>query len=112
MTTKAKVVTHIGVGKANAMSVAALENAIGGTPSGTNNDDTRGLVKDMIMNDHVPIGSTSYHGYWLIDSDNECDDVCDQLDRMIQTYTDKRDAIRSGWARRKASKAAGTPWPK
>ncbi len=77
MTTANKVLQQIGVGKANAMRVAKLEQAIGGQASGTNNDATRRLVSEMIEEQEIPIGSSSGHGYWLIDSDAECDEVCD-----------------------------------
>ncbi len=112
MATKVQIISAIPVGKAKAIKVAAFETAIGNVPKGTNNDTTRKEVSDIIVQDGIPIGSTSYHGYWLIDSDAECKAVLDSLDARIATYTKKRDAIKRGWDRRKASKAAGNPWPK
>jgi hypothetical protein len=112
MDKKIQIISAIPVGKANAIKVAAFEAAIGNVPKGTNNDTTRKEVSDIIVQDGIPIGSTSYHGYWLIDSDAECAEVLASIDKTIATYKAKRDAIEAGWNKRKAMKAAGTPWPK
>lgn len=112
MATLNQIIAALPVGKSNGMKVAAFEQAVGNVPKGTNNDTTRGEVADAILNHNIPIGSTTHHGYWLIDSDAECAAVLASLDAMIAAYTAKRNAIQAGWTKRKASKAAGKPWPK
>lgn len=107
-----QIVNAIPVGKNNAVKVPAFEKMIGIENCGTNNDKTRDKVTEAIVEKEIPIGSNPRYGYWLIDSDAECQEVIDRLTRTIDTYTAKRDAIQAGWNRRKASKAAGTPWPK
>jgi hypothetical protein len=112
MATLQQIILLLSVGKANAMNVPAFERAIGNQPSGTNNDQTRREVKDAITSNDIPIGSSSQRGYWLIDSDAECQEIVDRLNATITDCEAKRDAIVCGWTRRRASKASGNPWPK
>jgi len=112
MATLQQIITALPVGKANALKVPDFERIIGNQASGTNNDQTRREVADAILSNEIPIASNPQRGYWLIDSDAECQEVVDRMDAMIRAYQTKRAAIISGWARRKQSKATGTPWPK
>jgi hypothetical protein len=112
MATLQRIVQFLPIGKANAMKVPAFEKAIGNQPSGTNNDQTRREVKDAIINNDIPIGSSSKRGYWLIDSDAECRETVARINATIKDYEAKRNAIIRGWKRRKASKASGNAWPK
>lgn len=112
MATLQQIIFALPVGKANATNVPTFERAVGNQPSGTNNDQTRREVKEAIISNEIPIGSSSQRGYWLIDSDGECQEIVDRLNATIRDYQEKRDAIMRGWARRKASKASGNPWPK
>jgi len=112
MATLQKIIATLPVGKTKAMKVPAFEQAIGNQTKGTNNDQTRREVKSAIHDNEIPIGSSPPIGYWLIDSDAECQEIVDRLDSTIQEYTAKRDAIKRGWQKRKQSKIAGNPWPK
>jgi len=100
------------IGKANAVKVRDFEQAIGNLPAGTNNDQTRREVNDAIMNHEIPIGSNSQHGYWLINSDQECDEVLESLNNTAEKYRQKAEHIRNGWNRRRGSLPTGKPWPK
>ena len=112
MATLRQIILSLPVGKAYAMRVPAFEREIGNEPSGTNNDQTRREVKDAIMGNDIPIGSSSQRGYWLIDSDAECQEIVGRVNATIADYEAKRDAIVRGWTRRRASKRSGNPWPK
>jgi len=112
MATLQQIILALPVGKTNAMKVPVFERAIGNQPSGTNNDQTRREVKEAIVVHDIPIGSSSQRGYWLIDSDAECQEIVDRQNATIRDYKAKRKAIVRGWTRRKASKASGNPWPK
>lgn len=111
MATRNRIITALPVGRSNAIKVRAFGLAVGNPRKGTNDDNTRNEVTALINNEDIPIGS-GHRGYWLIDSDAECAAVLDSIDEKIATYKKKRDAIERGWNRRKASKNAGTPWPK
>jgi len=112
MATLQRIIRSLPIGKANAVKVPAFERAIGNQPSGTNNDQTRREVKEAIISNGIPIGSSSQRGYWLIDSDAECEEIVDRINATIRDYEAKRDAIIRGWRRRRASKASGNAWPK
>ena len=112
MATLQQIITALPVGKANAMKVPDFEQAIGNQPSGTNNDQTRREVKSAIYDNEIPVGSNPHAGYWLIDSDAECQEIVDRLNSTINEFTAKKDAIIRGWQRRKQSKLTVNPWPK
>jgi len=112
MATVQQIITALPVGKNNAQKVATFEQAIGNQNTGTNSDQTRREVKSAIHDHDIPVGSNSHAGYWLIDSDQECQEMIDRLNSTIADCTAKRDAIARGWQKRKQSKLAGAPWPK
>ena len=58
------------VGIKNAQHVADIAQACGFNSYGTNNDDVRSIVTDMVINKKQPIGSCS-KGYFLITSEEE-----------------------------------------
>ena len=107
-----QIIAALPIGKQNAIKVPQIEQIIGNQPSGTNNDKTRNEVVNTIHSHDIPIGSSPNHGYWLIDSDSEYQEVVDRLNATIATYVAKRDSIIRGWNKRKQSKTTGTPWPK
>lgn len=112
MATLGQIISALPVGKAGALRASALEQAIGNQPLGTNNDPTRRDVSEAILSDNIPIGSNPQCGYWLIDSDAECREVVNRINSTIAAFVAKRNAIITGWNRRKQSKSSGTPWPK
>jgi len=112
MATLQQIIDALPVGKKNAMKVSDFEEAIGNEPSGTNNDQTRREVKDAIDHHEIPVGSSPPKGYWLIDSDEEYQEVIDGLNSIIETYTTKRNSITRGWEKRRQSKKTADPWPK
>ena len=112
MATLQQIIAALPIGKTNAMKVPVFEQALGNQASGTNNDQTRREVKSAIYDNEIPIGSSPPVGYWLIDSDVECQEIVDRLDSTIREYTAKRDAIIRGWQKRKQSKLTGNSWPK
>ena len=112
MATLEQIIQHIPVGKGNAMRVSDFEQAIGNQNVGTNNDQTRREVDDAIINHDVPIGSNPQCGYWLINSDDECNEVVTRLKNTAEKYRQKAEHIRNGWNRRRGSLPTGNPWPK
>ncbi|WP_299982107.1 hypothetical protein [Desulfobacula sp.] len=112
MATLQQIIANLPIGKRNAMKVSDFEQTIGNQDSGTNNDQTRREVKSAIYDNDIPVGSSSHAGYWLIDSDEEFQEIIDRLNSTIDQFTAKRDAIERGWQKRKQSKASEKPWPK
>jgi hypothetical protein len=58
------------LGIANAIKIEDIATAIGVSPHGTNNDDVRGWIKDMVVRHSKPIG-TCKNGAFIILNDDE-----------------------------------------
>lgn len=54
----------------NAVNLIDLANAFNIPPKGTNNDDVRGWITDMVINEQKPIG-TCPNGVFIILNDHE-----------------------------------------
>ena|SRR5882757_4695006 len=76
------------LGKINAKAISEIAKAIGVPPKGTNNDDVRGWIKDMIIHHGKPIG-TSKTGAFIILNDVEREEAAQFLERKTSA-----DAVR------------------
>lgn len=104
------MVDALGEGKTNALTGTELEESLG-MPVGNTNEPTRGLTAECILNEEIPIGSNG-HGYFIIDSAQELDEVVASLQSRIDGIERRIEALRRGWARRESSRASGGNWPK
>jgi hypothetical protein len=77
------------VGRNNAIHIADLANNLGFPPNGTNNDDVRRWIKDMVMDLNLPIG-TCRDGVFLFTNEEEREEAV----RFIERRT-KADVIRT-----------------
>ena len=68
------------LGKANAKHIEVIANELGFPPHGTNNDDVRGLIKDMVMNHGRQIG-THTTGAFVILNDQEREEAARYVER-------------------------------
>ena len=64
----------------NAEHIHDIANAIGVPPKGTNNDDVRNCIKDMVINHGKPIG-TCKEGAFLILTDTERENAAQFIER-------------------------------
>jgi len=110
MASKSDLIKALGVGKSSARTGTDLEESLE-MPVGNTNEPTRGLIADCITNDEYPIGSNS-NGYFLIDSDQELQEVVDSLNSRIAGIQSRIAALQKGWNRRRTSKLSGGNWPK
>ena len=90
MATTQHIIAKLPIGKANAIKVPNLERSIGNLSIGTNNDITRSNVRKAILKDRIPIGSCSKSGYYIINSDAECQEVIDKINATIDGYIKKK----------------------
>lgn len=68
------------VGIDNVQNVSTIAHACGYVDYGTNNDDFRAVVTDMVVNQKQPIGSCRY-GYFIFTSLEERQIAIDWVDR-------------------------------
>ncbi len=76
------------LGKNNAKAISQIANAIGVPPKGTNNDDVRGWIKDMVIQHQKPIG-TLKNGAFIILNDAEREEAAQFVERE-----NRADAVR------------------
>ncbi len=68
----------LGINKA--INVYDLATAVGIPPKGTNNDDVRGWITDMVVNEQKQIGTCS-NGVFIILNDSEREIAANFVDR-------------------------------
>lgn len=74
------------VGLNNAQNVATIANACGYDDYGTNNDDFRAIITNMVVNEKLPIGSCR-NGYFLITSEEERQTAINWVNRNKKVET-------------------------
>lgn len=73
----------------NAKHINVIASAIGEPPKGTNNDNVRNWITDMVINHHKPIG-TCDGGAFIILNDDERETAAKFVDR-----NNRADAVRN-----------------
>lgn len=76
------------LGKINAKAISEIAQAIGVPPKGTNNDDVRGWIKDMVIHHGKPIGTLKI-GAFIILNDTEREEAAQFVERE-----NRADAVR------------------
>ncbi len=71
------------VGRDNAIHIADLANNLGFPPNGTNNDDVRRWIKDMVMEMNLPIG-TCQDGAFLFTNEEEREEAACFVERRTR----------------------------
>src|SRR4030042_4323166 len=98
-------------GKANSKHAPQLEHSLG-MDIGHTQEPTRDLIRDAIVSRDYPIGSLPRSGYFLIDTEDELNEVVSNLQGRIDGLQRRIDALRRGWQRRQDSRVSGGNWPK
>jgi hypothetical protein len=73
----------------NAIHVSDLADAVGIPPNGTNNDDVRGWITDMVLNEQKQIG-TCPNGVFIILNDAEREIAAKFVERNNRTEAVRR----------------------
>lgn len=79
------------IGKDNAISSSELAKRLGVNDS-TAWPKTRALIRDLVINEGVPIGSCN-KGYYIITSEKEFNDVIRTLNSRIERTRERRDSL-------------------
>lgn len=75
--------TENAVGRNNAIHISDVANSLGFPPNGTNNDDVRRLITDMVMKRNRPIGSCS-DGVFLFTNEEEREEAARFVERRTK----------------------------
>lgn len=76
----------------NAIHINDIANAINVPDYGTNNDNVRNWIKDMIINHNRPIG-TNRNGAFIITNQDELEAAVSFVDRNSRTEAIRRNGI-------------------
>jgi len=79
---------------------------------GHTQEPTREVIREAIVDQKIPVGSTPQVGYFLINTEAELDEVVKNLEKRIEGLKKRIDGLRDGWQRRVNSRADGGNWPK
>lgn len=68
---------------------------------GVTNEHVRDLIRDMILNQGVCIGSLMWDsGYWIIQDEEELNRVCESLESRADSVRERATALRRNWENR------------
>lgn len=81
-----------GQGMDNAIHIDRIAEEIGVPDYGTNNDNVRNWIKDMVINHNLPIG-TCRRGAYIILNQNELDAAVRFVDRNSRTEAIRRNGV-------------------
>jgi hypothetical protein len=111
MATIDDLISVLADGKGNSQHAYELENVLN-MDAGHTQEPTRDLIRDAIVDHEIPIGSTPQDGYFLIDTEEELNEVVSNLQQRIEGLQNRINGLRRGWHRRQDSRANGGNWPK
>jgi hypothetical protein len=68
---------------------------------GATNEHVRDLIRDMILNHNCCIGSLMWkNGYWIIQTEQELNRVCESLDNRANSIQERAEALRRNFFNR------------
>jgi hypothetical protein len=68
---------------------------------GVTNEHVRDLIRDMILNQGICIGSLMWDsGYWIIQNQEELNRVCESLESRADSIRDRAIALKRNWDNR------------
>jgi len=89
------------VGKNNKKTTSQIRDACFLASGGPTNEYVRELVRGMIIDHSCCIGSLMWSGgYWIINSENELNEVINSLQNRANSIHRRVDAIRRNWDER------------
>lgn len=111
MATIQDLVNALSDGQNNAIHASDLEDELN-MDKGHTQEPTRDLIREAIIGQDIPVGSTPRDGYFLINSENELEAAVSDLEARIQGLHRRIESIQRGWNRRVQSRNSGNNWPK
>ena len=111
MPTKQQLLGVLNDGKSSAIHADGIVSSLNMSYD-RSNLEIRKLITECVVDDNWPIGSIPVSGYFLIDSQNELDEVVASLQSRIYEIQKRIDALTTGYSLRLNSRTAGGNWPK
>ena len=105
------LIAELGGGRAGARHALDLENALG-KEEGHTQEPTIDLIREAIVFNYIPIGSSPASGYFLINTEEELAEVIEGLESRIGGLERRIEALHRRWTMRQESRSRGANWPK
>jgi len=86
-------------GKANKKTSDEIKRALNLPSGGKTNENIRDIIRSLIKNHNALIGSDS-SGYWIIQNEEELQNVIDSLNSRIQEIQERATALQRNWKNR------------
>jgi len=86
-------------GRENAVPAGDLSRALGLTPGHATFPDLRDLIRTVLRDEHIPIGSC-VDGYFLVDSEEECEAVCASYEQRAAAIRERKAWLREAFRER------------
>ncbi len=86
-------------GVANKKTSDEIQQALNLPTGGRTNEYTRDIIRNLIINHNAVIGSDS-RGYWIIQDEEELQNVIDSLNSRAQEIRERATALQSNWESR------------
>ncbi len=89
------------IGYNNRKSSTEIRESLNLESGGVTNEHVRDLIRDMILNQGVCIGSLMWDsGYWIIQDEEELNRVCESLESRADSVRERANALRRNWENR------------
>lgn len=86
------------LGYENRKTSKQIREDLGLESGGVTNEHVRDLIRDLIFSHNVCIGSLMWeNGYWIIQTEEELNRVCESLESRANAITDRANALRDNW---------------
>jgi hypothetical protein len=89
------------LGYQNRKSSTEIRVSLNLESGGVTNEHVRNLIRDMILNHDCCIGSLMWDsGYWIIQNEQELNQVCESLENRAESIMGRANALRINWQNR------------
>lgn len=86
------------VGYENRKTSTQIREELNLESGGVTNEHVRDLIRDLIFSHHACIGSLMWeNGYWIIQTEDELDKVCESLENRANSIKERAEALRNNW---------------
>ena len=93
--------TRNALGKENRRSSSEIRDALGLESGGPTNEHIRDIIRQLIFDYHICIGSLMWeNGYWIIQNENELNEVVESLENRADSTYERANTLRLNWERR------------
>jgi len=93
--------TQNAIGRDSRKSSSEIRDALELESGGPTNEHIRDIIRQLIFNFQVCIGSLMWgNGYWIIQNEDELNEVVEGLENRADSTYERANVLRTNWERR------------